>query len=76
MPTRGVAYWTNGTDNRILVQRGGYLIALSAKTGQPYRDFGDGGRVNLTWPDSDNRYFWTGAPMVVRDVVVLGFSQI
>ena len=74
--TRGVGYWTDGTDERILVQRGQYLIALDAKTGTPYPDFGDNGRVNLTVGlGADARYRWTGAPMVVRDVVVMGQSM-
>ena len=74
--TRGVAYWSDGTDARILVQRGRYLTALNARTGRPYADFGDGGRVDLTiglGPEA--RYRWGGAPLVVRDVVVLGQSM-
>ena len=74
--TRGVGYWTDGSDARILVQRGQHLIALNAKTGRPYPDFGDGGRVNLTiglGPEA--RYRWTGAPLVVGDVVVMGQSM-
>ena len=74
--TRGVAYWTDGSDHRILVQRSEYLYALNAKTGRPYPDFGERGRVNLTvglGPDA--RYRWTGPPLVIRDVVVLGQSM-
>ena len=74
--TRGVAYWTDGNDRRILVQRGQWLIALNAETGRPYPDFGDGGRVNLTTAlGEDARYRWTGVPIVVRDVVVVGQSM-
>ena len=73
--TRGLAYWTDGTDRRILVQRGEYLYALNATTGQPYRDFGDGGRVHLTIGSDDWPYNWSGPPLVVRNVVVLGRSM-
>jgi len=74
--TRGVGYWTDGLDSRILVQRGQFLIALNAKTGETYQDFGDGGRVNLTVGlGGDARYRWTGAPLVIGDVVVLGQSM-
>ena len=74
--TRGVAYWTDGADRRILVQRGQYLSALDATTGQPYQDFGENGRVNLTTGLGDGaRYRWTGVPLVVGDVVVLGQSM-
>ena len=74
--TRGVAYWTDGTDRRILVQRGQELIALDARTGKPYPDFGEGGRVDLTTGLAEGaRYRWGGAPTVVRDVVVVGQSM-
>ncbi len=74
--TRGVAYWTDGQDERILVQRGQYLTALNAKTGRPYPNFGEGGRVNLTHGLGEGaRYRWTGAPLVVGDVVVMGQSM-
>ena len=74
--TRGAAYWTDGPDRRILVQRGEYLVALNAQTGQPYPDFGDGGRVDLKVGLGEGaRYRWTGAPLVVGDVVVLGQSM-
>src|SRR5262245_52405512 len=45
--TRGVGYWRDGGDERIFVQRGESLIALNAKTGQPYSTFGANGVVNL-----------------------------
>ena len=74
--TRGVAYWTDGTDRRIIVQRGEWMYALNAATGEPYPDFGDGGRVDLTTGLAEGaRYRWGGAPTVVRDVVVLGQSM-
>ena len=74
--TRGVAHWTDGNDQRIIVQRGQWLIALDAKTGRPYEDFGQGGRVDLTTGLADGaRYRWGGAPTVVRDVIVVGQSM-
>ena len=74
--TRGVAYWTDGADQRILVQRGEHLVALNAKTGKAYHDFGDGGHVDLTIGLGEGaRYRWTGAPLVVGNVVVLGQSM-
>ena len=45
---RGVAYWSNAGDARIVWATGdGYLLAVDAKTGRPAADFGDGGRVDL-----------------------------
>ena len=73
--TRGVAYWTDGRDARILVQRSEYLLALNAKTGKPYKNFGDGGRVNLSAGyGPDMVYTWSGAPLVIGDVIVMGAS--
>jgi quinoprotein glucose dehydrogenase len=78
--TRGVAYWRDGADARILVQHGHYLTALNAKTGKPYPTFGTGGRVDLQRyvaapPVGDDIYRWRGAPTVVGDIVILGRSM-
>ena len=73
---RGIAWWEDGTERRILAHRGEWLYALDPRTGEPLRDFGDNGRVDLkTGLDEDARYRWGGAPTVVRDVVVLGQSM-
>jgi quinoprotein glucose dehydrogenase len=46
--TRGISYWTDGRDERIIALIGGrYLTALNAKTGTRYPDFGEGGEVDL-----------------------------
>jgi quinoprotein glucose dehydrogenase len=71
---RGVAYWTDGTERRLFVIRGEYLIALDPQTGKPLSNFGQNGRVNLR-PGLGPRatlYAWTGAPQVCRDVVIVG----
>ena len=75
--TRGVAYWSDDADQRIFVVRGQYLIALDAAAGQPVPEFGNDGRVNLTAGLGPlmTRYRWTGAPLVVRDVIVVGTSM-
>jgi len=45
---RGVGYWTDGTEERVLWGTGdGYLIAVDAKTGRPIETFGTNGRVDL-----------------------------
>ena len=75
---RGVAYWGEGADARVLTYRGRYLYALNPKTGEPITSFGEGGRVDL---DRDlgplgGTYRWNGAPLVVRDVVVMGSEMV
>jgi quinoprotein glucose dehydrogenase len=47
--SRGLSYWADGEDKRILVGTGdGYLIALNAKTGKPIESWGDKGRIDMT----------------------------
>ncbi len=71
--TRGVAYWTDGIDRRIMAQRGKWLFALNAATGDLIPDFGEGGRVDLTIGLAEGaRYGWYGAPIIVSDVIIVG----
>ena len=73
---RGVAYWSQGANGRILTFRNQYLYALDARTGKPVAEFGAGGRVDLTAATGAREpYTWNGTPLVVRDVVVLGSSM-
>ena len=45
---RGVAYWTDGTEERIVTITPGFrLVALNAKTGLPVPNFGINGTVDL-----------------------------
>jgi len=77
---RGVAYWTDGTNGRIITVTPGFqLFALDAKTGIPVRDFGDNGSVDLfkqldlTTPvDPIGRIGNSSAPVVSNGVIVIG----
>lgn len=51
---RGLTYWENGADRRILTSANNFLYALDAKTGQPIASFGDGGKVDLKVGLRDN----------------------
>ena len=75
--TRGVAFWESADDRRILNVRGEYLVALDAATGSPVEGFGESGRVNLSAGLGPPRlsYRWTGVPLVVGDVVIVGSSM-
>lgn len=44
---RGLAYWTDGGDQRIFTSAGTWLYALDATTGKPVRTFGDNGSIHL-----------------------------
>jgi quinoprotein glucose dehydrogenase len=77
---RGVAYWRDGEDERIIVLTGhAFMFALDAKTGRPVRGFGENGSVDLTHglsrPVGERWYYSiTSPPVIVRDVVVVGSS--
>ena len=78
---RGLAYWSDGKEERILYVTPGYrLIALDAKTGAPVPSFGKGGAVDLKL-DDDQTFLpdiTTGeiglqsAPVVAKDTVIIG----
>ena len=74
---RGVAYWADGNDQRILFGTGdGYLICLNAQTGKPISTFGQQGRIDLTQGlgrNVDRRLYGVSSPPIIcRDVVVMG----
>jgi quinoprotein glucose dehydrogenase len=71
--TRSLAYWTDGTDARIVTNVGSSLVALNARTGERYAGFGDGGQVDLTqgFERPVQGWRWTSGPLVVRDVIVV-----
>ena len=74
---RGVAYWEEGNDRRILYATGdAYLIALDADTGRPIPSFGEDGRVDLTKglrrPVDRSLYAVSSPPVICRGVVVVG----
>ena len=76
---RGLAYWTDGKDARILYTTPGYrLIALDAKTGQYAKGFGENGVVDLKLNDDQEIDLVHGsigtqsAPVVARNEVIVG----
>ena len=76
---RGVAYWTDGREARILIGTGNaYLVALDARTGAPITSFGVEGRVDLTEglgrPVDRRWYTVTSPPLVIGDLVIVGSS--
>lgn len=72
---RGLAYWGEGADARIITHRTHFLYALDPKTGARIKTFGQGGRIDLSADMTPGETFaWTSAPLVVRDVVVMGMA--
>ncbi|PYR91282.1 MAG: pyrroloquinoline quinone-dependent dehydrogenase [Acidobacteria bacterium] len=74
--TRGIAYWRNGADERILSVRPPYLYAINLKTGELIRSFGEAGRVDLRTGlgPQPQPFNFTSAPLIVKDIAVIGSS--
>ena len=79
---QGLAYCTDGREERILYVTPGYrLIALDAKNGTPVTGFGTNGAVDLKLDDDQEIDLVTGevglhaTPMVAKDVVVDGAAH-
>ena len=80
---RGLAYWTNGTERRIVYVTPGYqLVALDAKTGIPVAGFGIKGIVDLKADDDQPVDPITGeiglhaTPIIAKDVIVVGAAHL
>lgn len=78
---RGLAYWRDGADRRVLIATGdNRLIALDAGTGRPVRAFGRDGEVDLCAIGLQRPLTGvpsglvgvTSPPLICRDVVVVG----
>ena len=75
--TRGLAYWTDGEEERILACTGdSYLIALDPETGESIESFGDNGRTDLTQgsrrPLIRELVNCSAPPTIIGDVAVVG----
>ncbi len=46
-PNRGVMWWANGTDRRVMAAVGNFVYALDASSGKPIGTFGKDGRIDL-----------------------------
>src|SRR5439155_11748151 len=79
---RGLAYWSDGADERILYVTPGYrLVALNARTGVPIASFGVDGIVDLKRDDDQEIDLVTGeiglhaTPIVAGNVIVVGAAH-
>ena len=76
MRNRGLMYWEAGSDSRIYFGFQHWLYALDAKTGQPVKQFGDAGRVDLrTGLGRDPASLTVGLTtpgVVYRDLLIVG----
>src|SRR5229473_3995651 len=75
-PDRGLAYWSNAQDKRILVGIMNFLYALDAATGKPIPSFGQEGRIDLRKDlgrDPETQSIALTSPGIVyKDLIILG----
>ncbi|HYS26537.1 MAG TPA: PQQ-binding-like beta-propeller repeat protein, partial [Vicinamibacterales bacterium] len=80
---RGLSYWSDGREERILYVTPGYrLIALDTKTGDPIQSFGKDGVVDLKLEDDQNMDLVNGevglhsAPVVAGNTIIIGAAHL
>ena len=75
-PVRGLAYWSDGKEKRILAGVMNFMYALDARTGQPIPGFGEKGRIDLReglGRDPQEQSFAVTTPAVVyKDFFIVG----
>jgi quinoprotein glucose dehydrogenase len=76
-PNRGLAYWSDGKDGRILVGVMNFLYALDAASGKPVLRFGTQGRIDLRenlgrTPTSAQSIDLTSPGIVHKDLIIVG----
>ena len=80
---RGLSYWTDGRDERIIYVTPGYqMVAVDAKTGAAIPGFGKNGIVDLKLEDDQEMDLINGevglhaAPVVVGNTVIVGAAHL
>ena len=76
-PDRGLAYWAQGKDKRILVGVMNFVYALNATTGRPIASFGRHGRIDLREnlgrePATSQSVDLTSPGIVYQDLLIVG----
>ena len=75
-PDRGLAYWADNGERRILVGVMNFLYALDARTGKPIVTFGNDGRIdlreNLGRPAEAQSVVLTSPGIVYKDLIIVG----
>src|SRR5260221_11657900 len=75
-PDRGLAYWSDSKDKRLLVAVMNFVYALDAATGNPISSFGKEGRIDLREdlgrdPAAQSIYV-TSPPVIYKDLMIVG----
>ncbi len=76
-PSRGVAFWSDGHEQRLFAGVMNLLFALDPTTGRPIESFGDSGHIDLRGGlrGEGSNYFvsMTSPGMVYKDLLIVGF---
>ena len=76
-PSRGLTYWSDGKEARLLAYVMNYLYELDPITGKPIAGFGENGRLDLRKDlDSDynqNTVALTTPGVLYKDLLIIGF---
>ncbi len=79
---RGLAFWRNGDQSRVVYVTPGYqMVALNAATGRPAPEFGDGGIVDLMGELDQSPEMAFGqiglhaTPIIAKDVIIVGAAH-
>lgn len=73
---RGLTYWADGKEQRLLAAFGRYIYAIDALSGKPFPDFGRGGRIDLHYDvdrDPEQQSVSLTTPGVIyKDLYIVG----
>lgn len=75
-PTRGMAYWTDGNEERIFAGVMNFLYCLNPETGKPIASFGESGRIDLRKElrgDFEKQSIVLTTPGIIyKDLIIVG----
>ena len=72
--SRGVVYWEEQSDKRILYTKESWLYAVNASNGEPILSFADSGRVSLKaglGPTAENKFVISNTPGTVFENLIV-----
>jgi len=75
-PDRGLAYWSDGKDRRVLAGVMNFVYALDASTGKPVASFGKDGRIDLREDlgrdPAAQAIYLTSPAVIYKDLLIVG----
>jgi quinoprotein glucose dehydrogenase len=75
-PDRGLAFWSDGKQSRIIVAVMNFVYALDASTGEPIPTFGSSGRIDLRddlgRDPAEQSIYLTSPAVIYKDLMIVG----